>query len=77
MERFQDYRLRLKELRVNQQLRQKDVAELCQVSDATVGHWEHLKRHVSIDCLTTLCAYYGVSADYILGLPQGLDYPGH
>ena len=70
-----DYRTRLMELRLDHKLTQKDVAELCGISDATVGHWENLKRHVSLTCLTRLCAHYGVSADYILGLPRDLDYP--
>lgn len=70
-----DYRTRLKLLRIQQNMTQKDVAEMCGVSDATVGHWENRKRHISLECLTTLCAYYGVSADYVLGLPQNLDYP--
>ena len=25
--------------------------------------------------LVTLCKFYNVSADYILGLPKGMEYP--
>ncbi|MBQ7118476.1 MAG: hypothetical protein IJN88_09725 [Clostridia bacterium] len=28
-----------------------------------------------VEVLKKLCLYYGVSADYILDLPKGLDYP--
>ena len=75
MTKTADYRKKLKKLRLKHGLTQKYVGELCGVSDATVGHWENLKRNLSIDCLVTLCAHYGVSADYVLGLPQYLDYP--
>ncbi len=30
---------------------------------------------MTISKLKALCLYYHVSADYILGLPKGLDWP--
>ncbi len=65
-----DYRQNFKNLRIKSGLTQKDVAEICKVSDATVGHWENLKRHMQVDCIITLCQYYNTSADYILGLSK-------
>lgn len=62
-----DYRDRLKELRIQNNKGQKEIAFLCDVSDSTVGHWEKQRRHITIDCLIKLCKYYNVSADYILG----------
>ncbi len=63
-----DYRQRFKDLRIDYGYRQQDIAKICNVSDATVGHWENLKRHMSVDCIILLCRFYNVSADYILGL---------
>lgn len=63
-----DYRLKFKELREDKDLKQKEIAEICGVSDATVGHWENLKREMRIDCIVKLCEFYKVSADYILGV---------
>lgn len=63
-----DYRLKFKELREDKDLKQKEIAEICGVSDATVGHWENLKRDMRIDCIVKLCEFYKVSADYILGV---------
>ncbi len=63
-----DYRQRFKNLRIDNDLTQEQVAKICKVSDATVGHWETGKRDMRIDCITTLCKYYNVSSDYILGL---------
>lgn len=63
-----DYRHRFRDLRIDHDLTQEQVADICNVSDATVGHWEHLKREMRVDCIVKLCRYYGVSADYVLGL---------
>lgn len=63
-----DYRLKFKELREDKDLKQKEIAEICGVSDATVGHWENLKRDMRIDCIVKLCEFYKVSSDYILGV---------
>ncbi|MBQ8765371.1 MAG: helix-turn-helix transcriptional regulator [Clostridia bacterium] len=63
-----DYRQKFKDYRIDNNLTQQDVAKICNVSDATVGHWGNLKRHMHIDCIVTLCKYYKVSSDYILGL---------
>lgn len=40
-----DYRQKFKNYRIDNDLTQQDVAQICDVSDATVGHWETLKRY--------------------------------
>lgn len=70
-----DYRQRFKELRIDRDLTQQDIAKICNLSDATVGHWETLKREMTVESIVKLCKYYRVSADYILGLPEGMPYP--
>ena len=70
-----DYRQKFQNLRNDRDLTQQQIADLCGVSDATVGHWETKKRDMRIDCIMKLCLFYGVSADYILGLPDNLSYP--
>ena len=62
------YNKRLSELRTDHDLTQKAVSEICNVSDASVGHWEKGVREISIDCLIKLAKFYNVSVDYILGL---------
>lgn len=64
-----DYRERIKNLRIDNKLEQKDVAKICNVTNKTVSHWETLRIEVPIDCLIKLCDYYKVSSDFILGLP--------
>lgn len=70
-----DYRQKFYNLRIDNDLTQQDVANICGVSDATVGHWETGRRDMKIDSIIKLCYYYKISADYILGLPKNLKYP--
>lgn len=65
-----DYRQIFRDLRCDNDLTQEDIAKICNVSDATVGHWENLKRDMRIDCIIKLCLFYDVSADYVLGLTK-------
>ena len=66
-----DYRTKFKYQRIDHDLLQKDIAKICKVSDATVGHWENLKRHMHVNNIITLCKFYNISADYMLGLIDG------
>lgn len=68
-----DYRERLKCLRVDKDLTQEQIAEVCCVSGRAVSYWENQKRDISIDCLIKLCRFYNVSADYILGLKENIE----
>ena len=69
------YQIRLYELRTDRDLRQIDLANVLKCSKHSYGHYENGKRSLPIDHLETLCEFYKVSADYILGLPKGLEYP--
>lgn len=69
------YYQRLKELREDRDLTQKDIAEMLYVKQSAISSYELGLRALPIDDLVTLCNYYKVSADYILGLPKDFDYP--
>ena len=45
------------------------------VKQSAISKYEKRRVQYKVDDIIKLCLYYGVSADYILGLPQGLDYP--
>lgn len=66
---------RIRALREDHDLYQKDIAELLQTSQSYYAQYENNKRKIPIEHITTLCLHYKVSADYILGLPEGLPYP--
>lgn len=64
----------LKGLRQDKDLKQKNIAELLKTSQSYYAQYENEHRPLPIEHLKTLCLFYGVSADYILGLPKGLYY---
>ena len=65
----------IRDLREDRDLYQKDIAKILNTSQSYYAQYENGKRALPIEHLKTLCLFYGVSADYILGLPQGLKYP--
>lgn len=70
-----DYVDRLKELRTDKQLDQNDIADLLYCQQSTVSRYECRRIRYEVEDIIKLCEFYGVSADYILGLPKGLKYP--
>ena len=69
-----DYAQRLRGLREDADKTQSEIAKLLGTSQQYYGKYESGERPLPIDRLSILCEYYGVSADYILGLPMGLPY---
>ena len=71
------YNERLRELREDREPKttQKDIADLLETTQQYYSEYENGNRKLPIDHLCKLCLFYGVSADYILGLPDGLKYP--
>ena len=49
-------------------LSQKNVADMLGVAQTTYSQYELEKRPMPIDYLIALCKFYDVSADYMLGL---------
>ncbi len=62
------YAQRIRALREDNDKTQKDIAEILGTTQQYYGQYEIGKRALHIDHLITLCKYYNVSADYILGL---------
>ena len=58
---------RLKELRLERGLTQKQVADYLGISDRGYGYYEAGRREPSIECLKKLCDLFEVSADYLIG----------
>ena len=63
----------LAELRRARGLSQRRVAGDLGISQALLSHYENGAREPGLDFVCRACRYYGVSADYILGLS---DAPG-
>ena len=65
----------LRYLREHFEKGQKEIAKELNISQQQYSLYENGKREIPVHHLVTLCRYYGVSADYILGLPKGLSWP--
>lgn len=56
---------------------QKEVSEYLGIKQQQYARYEKGINEMPIRYLQKLCVYLQVSADYILGLPEGLPYPKH
>ena len=66
---------RLRELREDHDLKQSTVAKIINVGQSYYSKQERNEKPFQIEQIIQLCQYYKVSADYILGLPRGLEWP--
>jgi len=64
----------LRDLRTDHDLSQAQVAEILGTSKNQVGKYERGEQEMPVKHIVTLCNYYQVSADYVLGLRQNLPY---
>lgn len=62
------YGLRIRELRKEKKLTQKQLADVLDVDFRTVSFWESETYEPSIKQIIKLCAFFEVSADYIIGI---------
>ena len=74
MEHLQQYQLNLRSLRENIGVKQKDIAEHLGIRPTVYSRYERGENDMKPFQLIQLCNYYRVSADYLLGLPEGRPY---
>lgn len=63
-----EIKFKLKELRKEKGLTQKQLAALLNKSETGLASWEQGLSEPNINDLRTLCKIFEVSADYLLGL---------
>lgn len=68
-------RERLTEMREDRDITQGQIALILGCQQSAISKYEKGRTQYSIEDLAKLCLFYNVSADYILGLPEGLPYP--
>lgn len=66
---------KLKMLRERKEITQAELGKIIGTTQQQIYKYEKGEQEMTISRLATLCTYYGVSADYILGLPRGLAWP--
>lgn len=59
---------RLKAIREDKDLTQKEIAEVLKTEQSYYAKYENGKRPIPTDRIITLCRFYNLSADYLLGL---------
>lgn len=62
------YRVMMRNLREDRDLTQKEVGQIINKSQQGYSHIEDGRAELKIDDLIKLCRFYGVSADYFIGL---------
>lgn len=60
------YQNRLRDLREDRDLKQKDIAELLKIHQTTYSDYELDRLNIPIPVLHKLADFYGVSIDYLL-----------
>ncbi|MGN0971934.1 MAG: helix-turn-helix domain-containing protein [Aristaeellaceae bacterium] len=63
----------LRELREDRDLRQAEIAAVLGTTQQVYSRYENGVNELPIRHLITLCRYYHVSADYVLGLKRDRD----
>ena len=62
--------MRLREMREDNDLKQKDLAEYLHIRQNTYSQYENGQRQVPVEVLIALAKYYRTSTDYLLGLTR-------
>lgn len=67
---------RIRDMREDSDLLQKDIAEYLRCTQVSYSHYELGKRDIPTEVLIKLAAYYDTSVDYLLGLTDvAAPYP--
>ena len=62
-----NFKTRLKELRLEKNVTQSDIANLLHTSKMAISHWEKGNSEPSIEQLKILARFFDVSVDYLIG----------
>lgn len=69
-----EFKERLKELRQNARMTQKDLGQALGISSSTVGMYEQGARTPDMDTLESIADYFNVDIDFLLGRVKGSTY---
>ncbi len=67
------YLRRLKDLREDKDLKQKDIAEFLKITRQQYGLYETGKRDMPAEFIKSLAMFYDTSTDYILELTNNVE----
>lgn len=64
----------LRGLREDRDLTQQELADFLKIGRTMYRRYETGETDIPVRHLKSLCLFYGISSDYVLGLPDGLPY---
>lgn len=69
------FEIRLRDLRKEKNLTQKELAQIFSTTDDSIFSWEKGRSQPSIDMIRKFCEFFEVSADYLLGIEDDCGKP--
>lgn len=72
---MKNYNEIIKELREDKDIKQKEIASILKIDQRAYSRYENGINKMPIEHLKKICEFYNISADYIIGLPEGMPYP--
>ena len=63
---------RIKDIRENNDLKQKDIAKILNVSRPNYTRWETKEKIIPLIKLNDFCNYFNINMDYVIGLTNNL-----
>ncbi len=72
---MQIYQIRIKELRIDKDMTQEEVANYLGIKQTVYSRYETGKNDMKPEHIVRLAKLYNVSTDYIFGLPKNLKWP--
>ena len=64
----------LRGLREDRDLTQQEIADHLKIGRTMYRRYETGETEIPVRHLKSLCIFYGISSDYLLGLPKGMPY---
>lgn len=64
---------RIRDLREDKDLTQKDLAKVLNIQQKTYSQYELDQRKIPIDIIVNIARFYKVSTDYILGVEENYE----
>ena len=64
----------LRGLREDRDLTQQELADYLKIGRTMYRRYEMGETEIPVRHLKSLCIFYGISSDFLLGLPKGLPY---
>lgn len=63
-------KLRIRDIREDRDLKQKEIAGYLQCDQSLYSKYERGEREISLALMVKLAEYYGTSVDYLVGLTE-------